>query len=79
MPKTITLRLDEEVYRTFHSLAERDNRSLSNFIETAAMRYVMERSVTDPYETAEIRRNTPLKTRLKRGHKDAQFRRGGSV
>ncbi len=79
MPKTITLRLDEEVYRTFHSLAERDNRPLSNFIETAAMRYVMEQSVTDPYETAKILGNTPLKTSLKRGHKDVQTRRGGFV
>ena len=79
MSKTITLRLDDEAYRTFHVLAERDNRPLSNFIETAAMRYVMEQSVTDSYETAEILGNAPLKARLKRGHKDVLARRGGFV
>ena len=39
----------------------------------------MEQSVTDPYETAKILGNTPLKTSLKRGHKDVQTRRGGFV
>ena len=35
MSKTVTLRLDEEVYQRFRSMAERDNRPLSNFIENS--------------------------------------------
>ena len=35
MCKTVTLRLDDEVYGRFRGLAARDNRPLSNFIETA--------------------------------------------
>ncbi len=41
MPKTVTLRLDEPVYRLFKEVAERENRPLSNFIETAVMRFVL--------------------------------------
>ena len=31
MPKTVTLHLDEAVYKRLRNLTERDNRSLSNF------------------------------------------------
>ena len=40
MPKTVTLRMDDHLYELFRGLAERDNRPLSNFIETAALRYI---------------------------------------
>lgn len=40
MSKTVTLRLPESTYERFRTLAERENRPLSNFIETAASRYV---------------------------------------
>ena len=40
MSKTVTLRLPEKTYERFRMLAERENRPLSNFIETAASRYV---------------------------------------
>ena len=32
MSKTVTLRLDDEVYQRFRTLAARDNRPLPNFI-----------------------------------------------
>ena len=38
MSKTVTLRLSEKTYERFRTLAERENRPLSNFIETAASR-----------------------------------------
>jgi len=37
MSKTITLRLDEKVYKRFKGMASHDNRPISNFIETAAL------------------------------------------
>ena len=79
MPKTITMRLNDEAYRVFRTCADRDNRSLSNFIETAAMRFINENETVDAYEMAEIRENTALNASLKRGLKDAKGRRGGFV
>ena len=38
MSKTVTLRLDASVYERLRLHAQRDNRPLSNFIETAAVR-----------------------------------------
>ena len=79
MSKTITLRLDDEVYQALRSFAERDNRPLSNFIETAAMRFVNESEVVDQYEMTEIRGNKTLNASLTRGLKDAKARRGRFV
>ncbi len=79
MSKTITLRLEEDVYRAIRTFAERDNRPLSNFIETATMRFIHENAVVDPYEMAEIRNNRELNASLKRGVKDAKSKRGSFV
>ena len=76
MSKTVTLRLDESVYERFRALAKRDNRPLSNFIETAALRFVEFEHLIDEFEMGEIRPNTPLNQTLKRGLKDAAARRG---
>ena len=76
MPKTVTLRLDEPVYRLFKEVAERENRPLSNFIETAVMRFVREHETVDEFEMAEIRGNAELNQSLQQGHQDAQQRRG---
>ena len=79
MSKTITLRISAPVYEMFRTLAERDNRSLSNFIETAALRFVAEHEFVDEYEMAEIRSNKALNDSLKRAVGDAQARRGHFV
>ena len=79
MSKTITMRLDDEVYNAFRTYAERDNRSLSNFIETAAMRFIREQEVVDAFEMAEIKGNTGLNASLKRAVKDVKARRGTFV
>lgn len=79
MSKTITLRLDEKVYRRFRTLAERDNRPISNFIETAALRFIESEQFVDEFEMEEIRGNTGLNRSLKRGLKDAAAGRGRLV
>ncbi len=76
MSKTVTLRLNDEVYRRFRRLAERDNRPLSNFIETAALRHVEEERFVDEFEMEEIRSNAALNRSLERGFKDAEAKRG---
>jgi len=79
MSKTITLRISEPNYEMFRTLAARDNRSLSNFIETAALRFVTEHEFVDEYEMAEIRANKVLNDSLIRGVEDAQAGRGRFV
>ena len=79
MSKTVTLRLDEPVYRLFRGVAERENRPISNFIETAVLRFVHEHETVDEFEMAEIRGNADLGRSLKRGHQDARHRRGTFV
>ena len=79
MSKTVTLRLSEDVYRCFRTLAERDNRPLSNFIETAALRYVEGEEYVDEFEMDEIRANRTLNNSIKRGLADAGAKRGRAV
>ena len=79
MSRTVTLRLPDQTYERFRILAERDNRPLSNFIETAATRYVEAEQFVDDFETREIESNGELQRSLKRGIKDAEAGRGRFV
>ena len=79
MSRTVTLRLDDEVYKRFRGLAEHDNRSLSNFIETAALRFIEEHEYVDEFEMAEIKDNAALNRSLKSGLRDAKAKRGRFV
>ena len=79
MSKTVTLRLDEKVYRKFRGLAKHDNRPISNFIETAALRFIEEHEYVDEFEMAEIKENASLNRSLKAGLRDAKAKRGRFV
>lgn len=79
MPKTLTLRLDEESYHLLAAAARAENRSIANFIQTAAVARVREQQFADEYEMAEIRSNEALVARMKQGSLDARERRGGFV
>ncbi len=79
MSKTITLRLHENIYDLFKALAESDNRTLSNFIETSALRYIEEHEYVDDYEMEEIRGNLQLNKSLKRALKDMKSQKGTFV
>ena len=76
MSKTVTLRLNEDNYKLFRLLAESDNRPLSNFIETTALRYIEEHQFVDDFEMGEIKSNQELIKSLKRGAKDAKSGKG---
>ena len=76
MSKTVTLRLDEDIYQRFRLMAERDNRPLSNFIETAVLRYLEREEYVDEFEMEEIRANRGLNASIKRGLADAKAGRG---
>lgn len=79
MSKIVTLRLDDPVYQLFKGVAERENRPISNFIETAVLRFVHEHETVDEFELAQIRGDRGLNQSLKRGHQDAKHRRGAFV
>lgn len=79
MSKTVTLRLPEKTYDRFRTLAQRANRPLSNFIETAASRYIEMAQFVGEYEMAEIEANTELNRSLEDGVKDAKAGRGRFV
>lgn len=79
MSRTVTLRVAEPVYEIFRVMAKRENRALSNFIETAALRYVEEHELVDEFEMREIADNEALSASLKRAYEDVEGGRGRFV
>lgn len=79
MPKVITLRVDDETYREFKEAADAQRRTLSNMIETAALRRIREQQFVDDAEMAEIAGNEALLKRLRKGSRDARARKGRFV
>ena len=79
MSKTVTLRLSDATYAKFQAFAASDNRSLSNFIETSALRYIAEHEYADAFEMMEINNNQDLQTSLQQAHTDAKARYGKLV
>ena len=79
MTKTITLRLDEDVYAELREAATAERRPLSNLIETAALARVREGQFVDDAEMAEILENEGLFRRLKTGSRQARTRKGTFV
>jgi len=76
MTKTITLRVDDKIYKMLKEHAKIENRSLSNFIETATLNYMEETDLVDEFEMMEIIQNETLIKRIKKGSKDAKEKRG---
>ena len=70
MSKTITIRLNDEKYELFKKFADMDNRAISNFIETATLRYIEQLEYADEEEMAEINSDSDLQQSLKRGRTD---------
>lgn len=79
MSKTVTMRLDEAVYREFKEAAQAESRSLSNLIETAALAKIRESQFVDDAEMAQIREDSRLTKRLRRGSRQAREGQGRFV
>ena len=79
MPRTVTLRLGEEVYEELREAAAAERRPLSNLIETAALARIREAQFVDDAEMAEILSNEALVRRLKAGSRQARRRQGHFV
>ena len=76
MHKTITLRLESDKYDLIKHLAELENRPISNFIETATIRYIQANEYADEFEMDEIRTNNRLNESLAHGIVDAKSNAG---
>ena len=79
MPKTVTLRLNDEAYDAFLEASKAENRSIANLIETAALAKIRELQFVDDVEMAEILANEDLLKRIKQGSKEAKTKRGRFV
>lgn len=79
MPKTVTIRINDDIYRSFIKRAKAENRSLANFIETAVKEHIRECDFADASEMAEIMANEQLVERLRKGSRDARRKRGRMI
>lgn len=79
MAKSVTINLDDEAYRKFHEIAMNEHRSLSNLIESLALRKLDEELFTDVFETTDILSNIALLSRLKKGHRQATQKKGRMI
>ena len=72
--KTVTMRVDDTVYKIIKSAANGQKRNMSNFIEFATMQYLTSTEYVDSAEMAEISDNQELVDNLKSGLKDLENR-----
>jgi len=54
MAKTITLRVDDNIYNTLKRAADGDRRTISNYIEYATINYIFNNNIVDDIEMNEI-------------------------
>ena len=79
MPKTITLRLDDDTYQLFREAAKAEKRSIASMVERAALSRIRELQFIDDYEMENLLANENLLRRLRSGSGDARERRGHFV
>lgn len=79
MPKTVTIRVDDDIYESFARHAEEERRSLSKFIEHAVIQYTKRSAFADDEEMREIAEDEGLVRRMKQGTEDARKGRGNFV
>jgi predicted transcriptional regulator len=72
MSKVVTIRLGEEEYKRIRAAAQADNRPISNFMETATLRFLDQPELVDESEMAGIRADEQLVKSLKAGSADAK-------
>ena len=70
MAKTITLRVDDDVYQMIKTAADGQRRNLSNFIEFATLQYLTSVTYVDDAEMELILNDAELVANLRRGLED---------
>jgi hypothetical protein len=72
MAKTVTIRMDDKSYRLLKSAAVAQKRSISNYIEYAAVNFAIEDNFVSDYEMADIASDKKLVTDLKKALADVK-------
>jgi len=67
MAKTVTVRVDDDIYNIFKKAADGQRRTISNYIEYATLNYTINESVVDDEEMNEI---LTCSTDIEKGIKD---------
>ena len=70
--KTLTIRVDDDVYNMIKLAANGAKRNISNFIEYATIQYLTSTQYVDNNEMAEILNDKELITSLNQGLKEAK-------
>jgi uncharacterized protein (DUF1778 family) len=70
MSKTITVRIEDDVYEIFKKAADGERRTISNFIEYAALAYLTNDISVSDEEMAEILADKNLVSDIKAGLSD---------
>ncbi len=65
--KTVTMRVDENVYNMIKSAADGQRRNISNFIEYATLQYLTSSQYVSDEEMKEILEDKDLMINLKKG------------
>jgi hypothetical protein len=79
MPKTITLRISEDNYEAFKQYAKKENRKVSNAIETLALKQLESTQFADGLEMEGILADKDLLARIERGARQARAKKGRFV
>jgi uncharacterized protein (DUF1778 family) len=72
MAKTVTIRMDDKSYKLLKSAAVAQKRSISNYIEFAAVNYAIEDSFVSDDEMADILSDKKLMTDLNKALADVK-------
>ncbi len=70
MTKTITIRVDDDVYQMIKTAADGQRRNLSNFIEFATLQYLTSATYIDDAEMELILNDAELVANLRQGLED---------
>jgi len=70
MSKTITMRIDDDIYQIFKKAAHGARRTISNFLEFAAISYLSQDTYISDSEMKEIIKDKDLLRDLKHGEKE---------
>lgn len=70
--KTVTMRVDDSIYKMIKQAADGQRRNISNFIEFATIQYLTSSTYIDDNEMSEILSDKDLVKSLKEGFDEVQ-------
>ena len=72
MAKTITIRIDDELYNNIKNAADSEHRSIANYIENATRSYILKENFVSDEEMEDILKNKNFITNIKASIEDIE-------